>query len=54
VRTFNSDRLCQNATFWKDKGQQDDFEDRCKGNNPGQKIEKGLLTSGWRGKWSTA
>jgi hypothetical protein len=50
VRTFNSDRLCQNATFWKDKGDEDD---RCKGNNPGQKIEKGL-TSWWLGKWSTA
>jgi hypothetical protein len=33
VRTFNSDRLCQNASFWKDKG---DHDDRCKGNNPGQ------------------
>ncbi len=32
MKTFNSDRLCQNATFWKDRGN----EKRCKGNTPGQ------------------
>jgi hypothetical protein len=32
VSTFNSDRLCQNATFWKHR----DGLERCKGNNPGQ------------------
>ncbi len=32
VRTFNSERLCQNATFWKYR----DRSNRCKGNNPGQ------------------
>jgi hypothetical protein len=32
VRSFNSDRLCQNATFWKHR----DRSNRCKGNNPGQ------------------
>ncbi len=32
VRTYHSDRLCQNATFWKDRGD----EERCTGNNPGQ------------------
>jgi hypothetical protein len=32
VRTFNSDRLCQNATFWKHR----EVSERCKGNNPGQ------------------
>jgi len=31
VRTFTSDRLCQNATFWKHRG-----SNRCTGNNPGQ------------------
>ncbi len=44
VRTFNSERLCQNATFWKEKGRYNMYNNnRCKGNNPGQKIEKGFL-----------
>jgi hypothetical protein len=38
VKTFNSDRLCQNATFWKDRGN----KKRCNGNNPGQ-INPGTL-----------
>ncbi len=32
MSTFKSERLCQNATFWKHR----DGSDRCKGNNPGQ------------------
>ncbi len=32
MKTFNSARLCQNATFWKHR----EVSERCTGNNPGQ------------------
>jgi hypothetical protein len=36
VRTFQSDRLCQNFTFWENKPCPKNYDGNCNGNYPGQ------------------